>query len=110
MSAESKLTRDKDGFLKCKACPRRFLTEIGFENHSSNQHQTETKNAPNYCQECKKYFCQSSSLKNHLNIVHKKLTPYQCQECKKYFLNTTLTLFTQKVNIISMPRVQEIKC
>ena len=38
MSDESKLTRDKDGFLKCKNCPRMFLTEILFENHSSNQH------------------------------------------------------------------------
>ena len=41
----SEFTRDKDGFLKCKVCPRRFLTEIGFENHLSNEHQNvmETK-------------------------------------------------------------------
>ena len=43
MSAESGLTRDKDGFLKCKDCPRRFLTELMFENHSSNQHEKETE-------------------------------------------------------------------
>ena len=43
MSAESEFTRDKDGFLKCKNCPRRFLTETGFENHSSNTHEKETK-------------------------------------------------------------------
>ena len=43
MSAESEFTRDKDGFLKCQDCPRRFLTETGFENHSSNQHEKEIK-------------------------------------------------------------------
>ena len=32
MAAVSELTRDKDGFLKCKYCPRRFLTELMFEN------------------------------------------------------------------------------
>ena len=43
MSAESEFTRDKDGFLKCQDCPRRFLTETGFENHSTNQHEKEIK-------------------------------------------------------------------
>ena len=42
MSAESELTRDKEGFLKCKECPKRFLTELMFENHSTNQHNKET--------------------------------------------------------------------
>ena len=41
MSAVIELTRDKDGFLKCKDCPRRFLTEFMFENHSCNQHKKE---------------------------------------------------------------------
>ena len=56
MSAESEFTRDKDGLLKCKLCPRRFFTKIGFENHSSNQHQkvTETKLNQNQASETKK--------------------------------------------------------
>ena len=37
MSPEIKDSRDKDGFLKCKECPRRFLTKLAFENHSNNQ-------------------------------------------------------------------------
>ena len=41
MSAEIKDSRDKDGFLKCKECPRRFLTKLAFENHSSHQHNQE---------------------------------------------------------------------
>ena len=51
MSAESELTRDKDGFLKCKDCPRRFLTELMFENHSCYQHkkEMETKLHAVYC-------------------------------------------------------------
>ena len=43
MAAVSELTHDKDGYLKCKDCPRRFLTEFMFENHSSNEHKKETK-------------------------------------------------------------------
>ena len=43
MSAESVFNRDREGFLKCKDCPRRFVTETGFENHSSNQHKKESK-------------------------------------------------------------------
>ena len=43
MSDESELTRDKNGFLKCKNCPRWFLTETMFEYHSSNQHKKETE-------------------------------------------------------------------
>ena len=43
MAAVIELTRDKDGFLKCKDCPRRFLTELMFENHLCNQHKKETE-------------------------------------------------------------------
>ena len=41
MFAEFEDSRDKDGFLKCQECPRRFLTKVGFENHSNNQHNQE---------------------------------------------------------------------
>ena len=51
MSAESKLTRDKDGFLKCKDCPRIFFTELMFENHSSDQHKKEIETKPNQNQQ-----------------------------------------------------------
>ena len=36
-------SRDKDGFLKCNECPRRFLTKVVFEKHSSNQHKTNSE-------------------------------------------------------------------
>ena len=41
MSAEFEDSRDKDGFLKCKECSRRFLTNLAIENHSSTQHNQE---------------------------------------------------------------------
>ena len=41
MSAEYELTRDKDGFLKCKDCSRCFFKEIMFENHLTKEHKKE---------------------------------------------------------------------
>ena len=35
-NVDFEIARDKDGFLKCEDCQRRFLTKIGFENHSYN--------------------------------------------------------------------------
>ena len=104
MSAESKLTRDKDGFLKCKACPRRFLTEIGFENHSSNQHQKVRETRLNQDQPSETKEDEGSSKKNtqseeeerslsnfsfggqvglnlHRSIEHQKTS--KLSECKK---------------------------
>ena len=36
-NVDFEIARDKDGFLKCEDCQRRFLTKIGFENHSYKQ-------------------------------------------------------------------------
>ena len=38
MSIEFERTCDKYGFVKCKECPRRFVTKTGFQNHLTNQH------------------------------------------------------------------------
>ena len=43
MSAGLEISKDKDGYLKCKNCPRRFLTKFMFENHSCSQHKTNTQ-------------------------------------------------------------------
>ena len=45
------IIRDKYGFLKCEGCPRRFLTQIGFENHSHNQQKKDTKTEPDELQQ-----------------------------------------------------------
>ena len=105
MSAESEFTRDKQGYLQCKDCPRRFITETGLENHSFNQHKKESKPDESQQSENKKdessfskiiqsegecslenlFFGRKNSLKIHINTTQKKLTPYKCQECMKYF-------------------------
>ena len=104
------IIRDKYGFLKCEGCPRRFLTQIGFENHSHNQQKKDTKTEPDELQqsqtekhgssqnkivpknltphdtqECKKVIRGRGNLQSHINTVHLKLTPFQCQECTKSF-------------------------
>ena len=47
MSAKSELYRDKDGFLNCNDCPRRYLSEILFVNHLFNEHKKETETKVN---------------------------------------------------------------
>ena len=66
MSAEFEMTRDKDGFLNCKYCPRIFRTKIIFENHSSSQHKkdTETKPDVHHIQESQTITDESSIQKN----------------------------------------------
>ena len=112
MSIEFEKTRDKYGFVKCKECPRRFVTKTGFENHIRNQHkESDTKvdqlqkstskgnkekiafQQNTRCEE--KCLSDSLSIKSEIgfqhqtrndhyrNNVHRKLTQHQCQECKK---------------------------
>ena len=99
MSAESEFTRDKDGFLKCQDCPRRFLTETGFENHSSNQHEKEIKPDQNQqygpsfpkntqseeeCSPDNLLFRSQVDLKLNRSVEH-QITAHHCNECKKLF-------------------------
>ena len=99
MLAESVYNRDREGFLKCKDCPRRFLTKIGFENHSFIQHKKETKTKLGENQQSQTIEDESSFKQDtfgnvffgsqvdpiqqrsseHLIITH------QCSECKKMF-------------------------
>ena len=95
MSAEFEDSRDKDGFLKCKECPRRFLTKLAFENHLSNQHnqEIETKldqlpqppavNYPSACFLCHLSFQSEAEVQQHRSSVHE--TPLKCNLCKKSF-------------------------
>ena len=46
-NVDFEIARDKDGFLKCEDCQRRFLTKIGFENHSYKHHKKEAETKPN---------------------------------------------------------------
>ena len=95
MSEEFKDSRDKDGFLKCKECPRRFLTKLAFENHSSNQHNQEietkldqlpqppTVKYPSACSMCYLSFQSETEVQQHRISAHE--TPLKCNLCKKSF-------------------------
>ena len=108
MSIEFERTRDKYGFVKCKECPRRFVTLTGFENHSSNQHKesdtkveqlqksasTRNKEEIAFQQNTsfeENFFSNSLSiiskigLQNHTRNDQSRLTPHQCSVCKKSF-------------------------
>ena len=108
MSIEFERTCDKYGFVKCKECPRRFVTKTGFQNHLTNQHrEIDTKvdqlqkstskgnkeeiafQQKNRCEE--KCLSDSLSIKSKIGLKchtrndHYRLTPHQCSVCKKSF-------------------------
>ena len=95
MSAEFEDSRDKDGFLKCKECPRRFLTKVGFENHSNNQHNQDieakleqlpkppTEKYTSACFLCQLSFQSETEAQQHRSSAHE--TPLKCNLCKKSF-------------------------
>ena len=115
MAAVSELTRDKDGFLKCKYCPRRFLTELMFENHSSCQHKKEIemkqnkKNehsqtikdeiyVPNNTQSEEEFALGSLSFVSQVDstvqsIEHQKTSHHKFRECKKLFNSIIVSLY-----------------
>ena len=106
MAAVIELTRDKDGFLKCKDCPRRFLTELMFENHLCNQHKKETEmklnqikysptikveiSFPNNTQSEEECSLSNLSFGSQVDfklqsIEHQKTSHHEFSECKKLF-------------------------
>ena len=100
--------RDPDGYLRCKICPQRFFTSVGFKKHQIIQHSSmpvslgkekHTKNQdtsilvkptvkeePHQLQECTKSFQIKSTLQDH-KAINDTLNPNRCQECQKSFEN-----------------------
>ena len=95
--SENKVEHDRNGYLNCQQCSRRYLTLVGFVNHVKLEHgdvnpkQIETKQDSNCVSndvvhskiQPKFKEDQESFLKNNIHIVHEKLKPHQCQECKR---------------------------
>ena len=89
MAAVIELTRDKDGFLKCKDCPRRFLTELMFENHLCNQHKKETEMKLNQS----KY---SPTIKVEISFPNK---PHEL--CSQQFKSTSMARLKKQKYVLS---------
>ena len=70
MSKGIEISRDEDGFLKCKDCPRRFLTKLMLENHSCNQHKTDTEIKPDKIQMLQNKKVESDFQTNIIQSVH----------------------------------------
>ena len=91
-SMEVSNSRDKDGFLKCNECPRRFLTKVVFEKHSSNQHKTNSETKVDEPAESaaikdeislqEDIFESKIDLQLHTSNEHHKV---ECNECKMLF-------------------------
>ena len=97
MSAELEDFWDQAGFLKCKECPRRFLTKLAFENHSSTQHNQEIETKleqlpqppavkyPNARFLCHLSFQSETEVQQHKSSAHE--TPLKCNLCKKSYVS-----------------------
>ena len=108
MSAEYELTRDKDGFLKCKDCSRCFFKEIMFENHLTKEHKKERETQinqnqqsqtmkveiffPNNTQSEEDFFLDNLSFVSQRDlkmqsIEDQKTSNHKCSECKKLYVS-----------------------
>ena len=106
MTPELEISRDKDCLLKCKDCPRKFITKIMFEYHSSTQHKKDTETKPDQLQilqnkKVERDFqtniqfeeCSIGDFVSPIDVQlqrskgHPKLTPHQCSKCKKLNVN-----------------------
>ena len=94
MSAEYELTRDKDGFLKCKDCSRCFFKEIMFENHLTKEHKKERETQINQNQ-------QSQTMKVEIFF------PNNTQSEEDFFLDN-LSFVSQRD--LKMQSIEDQKC
>ena len=103
MSEEFESNPDKDRFINCKVCPRRFVTKIGFKIHLINMHKESDKKVEELPRnkeeiafqqnteleekypECSLSFESKIGLQVHTSNDHNKLTTYLCSDCKKSF-------------------------
>ena len=122
------MERDKNGFLNCKKCSRRFVTEVGIQNHINIQHgsivlesqKAVHKNASNLPEEtvddrhyqpkeCKESHETKFTVQTH-NRVYNSLNLYQCKECKKSFATKyARQIHTGVHNSLSPYQCQECK-
>ena len=99
------IDRDKEGFLKCEDCQRRFLTKFGFKIHSYNQHKKVADTQPNEHQQLQTkmprvqetFWTQRKSSKTQA-LFTKKLTPQEYQIITTLIILIFSNLQTKKVS------------
>lgn len=76
--------------MKCHFCDKNFDKSV-LKDHQKVHEKTFFN-----CSECDKRFKRKSSLRKHLNFLHKKKFKYECKECQVTFID--LTKFDQHTN------------
>lgn len=64
---------------QCHSCGERFETKSNLASHKA----LHAAQASHGCKFCGKHFKRPSTLRRHVNYVHKKLRPFKCQICGK---------------------------
>jgi KRAB domain-containing zinc finger protein len=70
---------------KCKLCPESFINKVVLDHHM-RFHGVTIKTFQ--CNFCSKQLCSETSLKNHIQRLHKSIS--QCELCKQEFQNRDL--------------------
>ncbi|XP_060565298.1 zinc finger protein 239-like [Ruditapes philippinarum] len=65
---------------KCSKCCKTFKGKYNAKMHELYGHSTGFQ-----CEQCDKTFSSLSGLRNHIKIVHKKLSLYECEHCDMKF-------------------------
>ena len=73
MAEELEITFNKIAIFKCDQCSRRFVTKIGLERHSTNEHKKEKQDdlfCEIACPVCNLYFGSATDLQLHRSNAH----------------------------------------
>ena len=101
--------RDQKQYL-CDQCPDVFLTKHSLHLHTLRKHPNENdkpipkrvykkKDKISKCPHCEKTFRCDRNLKEHIKVVHEKVTPFECDQCtRKFGLKRTLHSHKQIVH------------
>ena len=86
MAEELEITFNEKAIFKCKQCSRRFITKIGLECHSTDQHKKEkdTQQDEIFCEiacpVCNLYFGSAIELQLHRSNAHNEIITHRSNE------------------------------
>lgn len=75
--------------FKCSSCPLRFADKLACKQHMNTAHdgipRKTVSNERPICEICGKSFISKTSLRMHVNGVHKEVKKHSCKICQKTF-------------------------